>query len=197
LASLEQAIASVNDQASVEIHFQPFELNPHMGSEGEDIVEHLTHKYRISPEQVAVNQQRIAQRGAEVGFHFNQAGRKRIYNTFDAHRLLHWADADYGSESQHKLKRAMLEAYFTQGENPSNHEVLLDTVERAGLDRARAADILSNDEFRNEVRQSQQLYLSQGIQSVPAVIINERYLVQGGQPAEVFEQALRQAVAEA
>ncbi len=197
LASLEQAIASVNDQASVEIHFQPFELNPHMGSEGEDIVEHLTHKYRISPEQVAVNQQRIAQRGAEVGFHFNQAGRKRIYNTFDAHRLLHWADADYGSESQHKLKRAMLEAYFTQGENPSNHEVLLDTVERAGLDRARAADILSNDEFRNEVRQSQQLYLSQGIQSVPAVIINERYLVEGGQPAEVFERALRQAAADA
>lgn len=197
LASLEQAIASVNDQASVEIHFQPFELNPHMGSEGEDIVEHLTHKYRISPEQVAVNQQRIAQRGAEVGFHFNQAGRKRIYNTFDAHRLLHWADADYGSESQHKLKRAMLEAYFTQGENPSNHEVLLDTVERAGLDRARAADILSNDEFRNEVRQSQQLYLSRGIQSVPAVIINERYLVEGGQPAEVFERALRQAAADA
>lgn len=197
LASLEQAIANVKDQASVEIHFQPFELNPHMGSEGEDIVEHLTHKYRISPEQVAVNQQRIAQRGAEVGFHFNQAGRKRIYNTFDAHRLLHWADVDYGSESQHKLKRAMLEAYFTQGENPSNHEVLLDTVERAGLDRARAADILSNDEFRNEVRQSQQLYLSRGIQSVPAVIINERYLVEGGQPAEVFERALRQAAADA
>ena len=197
LASLEQAIASVKDQANVEIHFQPFELNPHMGSEGEDIVEHLTHKYRISPEQVAVNQQRIAQRGAEVGFHFNQAGRKRIYNTFDAHRLLHWADADYGSESQHKLKRAMLEAYFTQGENPSNHEVLLDTVERAGLDRARAADILSNDEFRNEVRQSQQLYLSRGIQSVPAVIINERYLVEGGQPSEVFERALRQAAADA
>ena len=197
LASLEQAIDSVKDQASVEIHFQPFELNPHMGSEGEDIVEHLTHKYRISPEQVAVNQERIAQRGAEVGFHFNQAGRKRIYNTFDAHRLLHWADVDYGSEAQHKLKRAMLEAYFTQGENPSNHEVLLDTVERAGLDRARAADILSNDEFRNEVRQSQQLYLSRGIQSVPAVIINERYLVEGGQPSEVFERALRQAAADA
>ena len=197
LASLEQAIANVKDQASVEIHFQPFELNPHMGSEGEDIVEHLTHKYRITPEQVAVNQQRIAQRGAEVGFHFNQAGRKRIYNTFDAHRLLHWADVDFGREAQHKLKRAMLEAYFTLGENPSNHEVLLDTVERAGLDRIRAADILSSEEFRNEVRQSQQLYLSRGIQSVPAVIINERYLVQGGQPAEVFEQALRQAAAEA
>ena len=146
---------------------------------------------------MAVNQQRIAQRGAEVGFQFNQAGRKRIYNTFDAHRLLHWAEEECGCQAQHKLKRSLLEAYFTQGENPSNHSVLLDAVERAGLDRTRASQVISSDEFRNEVRQSQQLYLSQGIQSVPAVIINQRYLVQGGQPVEVFEGALRQAVAEA
>ena len=197
LASLEKAIDLVKDQATVELHFQPFELNPHMGSEGEDIIEHLTQKYQISPEQVAVNQQRIAQRGAEVGFQFNQAGRKRIYNTFDAHRLLHWAEEECGSQAQHKLKRSLLEAYFTQGENPSNHSVLLDAVERAGLDRTRASQVISSDEFRNEVRQSQQLYLSQGIQSVPAVIINQRYLVQGGQPVEVFEGALRQAAAEA
>lgn len=197
LASLEKAIDLVKDHATVELHFQPFELNPHMGSEGEDIVEHLTQKYQISPEQVAVNQQRIAQRGAEVGFQFNQAGRKRIYNTFDAHRLLHWAEEECGSQAQHKLKRSLLEAYFTQGENPSNHSVLLDAVERAGLDRTRASQVISSDEFRNEVRQSQQLYLSQGIQSVPAVIINQRYLVQGGQPVEVFEGALRQAASEA
>ena len=197
LASLEKAIDLVKDHATVELHFQPFELNPHMGSEGEDIVEHLTQKYQISPEQVAVNQQRIAQRGAEVGFQFNQAGRKRIYNTFDAHRLLHWAEEECGGQAQHKLKRSLLEAYFTQGENPSNHSVLLDAVERAGLDRTRASQVISSDEFRNEVRQSQQLYLSQGIQSVPAVIINQRYLVQGGQPVEVFEGALRQAATEA
>jgi predicted DsbA family dithiol-disulfide isomerase len=196
LASLEKAIDLVKDQATVELHFQPFELNPHMGSEGEDIIEHLTQKYQISPQQVAVNQQRIAQRGAEVGFQFNQAGRKRIYNTFDAHRLLHWAEVECGSQAQHKLKRSLLEAYFTQGENPSNHSVLLDAVERAELDRTRASQVISSDEFRNEVRQSQQLYLSQGIQSVPAVIINQRYLVQGGQPVEVFEEALRQAAAE-
>ena len=196
LASLEQAIELVKDEATVELHFQPFELNPHMGSDGEDIVEHLSQKYQMSPEQVAVNQQRIAQRGEEVGFHFNQAGRRRIYNTFDAHRLLHWAEAECGGHAQHKLKRSLLEAYFTQGENPSNHAVLLDAVERAGLDRTRAGEVVSSDEFRNEVRQSQQLYISQGINSVPAVIINQRYLVQGGQPVEVFEGALRQAVAE-
>ncbi len=101
-----------------------------------------------------------------------------------------------GSDAQHKLKRALLEAYFTQGENPSNHAVLLDAVERAGLDRTGASEIVGSDEVRNEVRQSQQLYISQGINSVPAVIINQRYLVQGGQPVEVFEGALRQAAAE-
>lgn len=196
LASLEQAIELVKDEATVELHFQPFELNPHMGSDGEDIVEHLSQKYQISAGQVAVNQQRIAQRGEEVGFHFNKAGRKRIYNTFDAHRLLHWAQVEAGSDAQHKLKRALLEAYFTQGQNPSNHAVLLDSVERAGLDRTRASEIVGSDEFRNEVRQSQQLYISQGINSVPAVIINQRYLVQGGQPVDVFEGALRQAAAE-
>ena len=194
LASLEQAIDRVGDVASVELHFQPFELNPHMTPEGEDIVEHLTRKYQISPEQVAQNQARIAERGAAVGFKFNSAGRKRIYNTFDAHRLLHWAETqgDAGGQAQHRLKRALLETYFTRGEDPSDHAVLLAAVERAGLDRERASEILASDDFRNEVRQREQLYLSQGIQSVPAVIINDRYLVQGGQPVEMFEQALRQ-----
>ena len=192
LASLEQAIARVSDVATVELHFQPFELNPQMGPEGEDIVEHLTRKYQISPEQVAQNQARIAERGAAVGFAFNRDGRKRIYNTFDAHRLLHWAQTETGADAQHRLKRALLEAYFTRGENPSDHAILLDAVERAGLDRVRAAEILRSDEFRNDVHQREQLYLSQGIQSVPSVIINDRYLVQGGQPVEMFEQALRE-----
>lgn len=196
LASLEQAIERVADVARVELHFHPFELNPHMGPEGEDIVEHLTRKYQISPEQVAQNQARIAERGAAVGFEFNRDGRKRIYNTFDAHRLLHWVETEgaaVGQENaQHRLKRALLDTYFTRGEDPSNHAVLLAAVERAGLNRERASEILATDEFSNEVRQREQLYTAQGIQSVPSVIINERYLVQGGQPVEMFEQALRQ-----
>ena len=190
LASLEQAISRVKDTVNVELHFQPFELNPQMGPEGEDVTEHLVRKYQISPEQVAQNQARIAERGAAVGFTFNH--RKRIVNTFDAHRLLHWAQVEGEQGAQHRLKRAMLEAYFTAGEDPSRHEVLLDVVERAGLDRARAAQLLSGDEFAHEVRQQEQLYLAQGINSVPSVIINERYLVQGGQPVDMFEQALRQ-----
>lgn len=195
LAALEQAIRRVKDTVEVELHFQPFELNPQMGPEGEEVTEHLMRKYQISPEQVAENHARIAARGAELGFTFNQ--RKRIVNTFDAHRLLHWAETEGTPDDQHRLKRALLEAYFMRGEDPSDHSALLDVVQRAGLDPARAGEVLSGDEFSHEVRQREQLYLSQGINSVPSVIINERYLVQGGQPVEMFEQALRQVAQQA
>lgn len=192
LASLEQAIARVGDALQVELHFQPFELNPDMPPEGEDIVEHLMRKYRISAEQVGQNQETIRERGAAVGFEFDMAGRKRTYNTFDAHRLLHWAGELPDAGAQHRLKRALLAAYFTQGRDPSDHEVLKQAVLEAGLDAARAADILAGDAYADAVREREQLFLSQGIHSVPSVILNQRYLVQGGQPVEAFEQALRQ-----
>ncbi len=194
LASLEQAIERVRGEVSVALHFQPFELNPDMPPEGEDIVEHLTRKYGITPEQVEQNQRQIAERGAAVGFTFNMDGRKRTYNTFDAHRLLHWA-GEQGDAAQHRLKRALLAAYFSEGRDPSAAPVLLQAVAQAGLDEARAAQILGSDDYADAVRQREQLYLSQGIHSVPSVILNDRYLVQGGQPVEAFEQALRQVAA--
>ncbi len=194
LAALEQAIERVGDEVSVELHFQPFELNPDMPPEGEDIIEHLTRKYGISPEQVEQNQRQIAERGAAVGFMFDMAGRKRTYNTFNAHRLLHWA-GEQGGAAQHRLKRALLGACFTDGLDPSAAPVLLHAVVEAGLDESRAAQILGGDDYADVVRQREQLYLSQGIHSVPSVILNDRYLVQGGQPVEAFEQALRQVAA--
>ena len=195
LASLEQAIERVGNEVSVSLHFQPFELNPDMPPEGEDIIEHLTRKYQISPEQVAHNHEHIRERGAAVGFRFNLEGRKRTYNTFDAHRLLHWAAEMDDADAQRRLKWRLLSAYFSEGADPSSHEVLLAAVDAAGLDVMQATAILKTDSCRDEVRQQQQFYLSQGIHSVPAVIINDRYLVQGGQPPEVFEQALRQVAA--
>ena len=196
LASLREAIDKVKDEIAVELHFQPFELNPTMPLEGEDVVEHLSKKYRMTAEQVAQNQAHIRQRGAEAGFTFNMNGRTRIYNTFDAHRLLHWAAETEDADAQRRLKWRLLSAYFSEGADPSSHEVLLSAVEQTGLDVAQATEILNSDKWREEVRQQQQFYLSQGINSVPAVIINDRYLVQGGQPPEAFEQALRQIVAE-
>ena len=196
LASLEEAMQRLSNKVSVSLHFQPFELNPDMPPEGEDILEHLMRKYQISAEQVAQNHEHIRERGAAVGFSFNLEGRKRTYNTFDAHRLLHWA-ADVGDgDAQRRLKWRLLSAYFSEGADPSSHEVLLAAVDEVGLDVMKATEILKSDSCRDEVRHQQQFYLSQGIHSVPAVIINDRYLVQGGQPPEVFEQALRQVAAE-
>ncbi len=195
LASLEQAIERLKDDVAVELHFQPFELNPTMPPEGEDIVDHLCRKYGLTPAQVEQNQQQIAARGAAVGFEVNMAGRKRTYNTFNAHRLLHWA-GEQGADAQHRLKRALLGAYFTDGLDPSAAPVLLQAVGKAGLDAGRAAEILQGDAYADVVREQEQRFQSQGIHSVPSLIINDRYLVQGGQPVEVFERALRQVAAE-
>ena len=194
LSALEQAIGRTGDEVRAELHFQPFELNPQMPAEGQDTTEHLTQKYGSTPAQQAAIRENIRQRGESVGFTFRLEGRNRIYNTFDAHRLLHWAEHEGGGK-QHALKKALLEAYFTHGENPGSHELLARVAGEVGLDAARAKEILAGDEFAKEVREREQYYLNAGIHSVPAVIINDRHLISGGQPVEVFEQALRRIAA--
>ncbi|TFW28785.1 DsbA family oxidoreductase [Massilia horti] len=193
LKSLETALGRVADVAQADLHFQPFELNPGMGPEGQDIVEHLGQKYGSTEEQQEHSREMIRQRGEAVGFNFNMDQRSRIYNTFDAHRLLHWAEEQ---GRQRDLKMALFEAYFTRGEDPSSHEVLLRVAGEVGLDRTEAARILASDEFADAVREREQFFQRAGIHSVPAVIINQRHLISGGQPPEVFEQALRQIVAQ-
>ncbi|HUB91153.1 MAG TPA: DsbA family oxidoreductase [Dyella sp.] len=194
LKSLQQALQRLDGEVEVDLHFQPFELNPQMGPEGENVVEHLAHKYGSTPEQMAKNQEGIRQRGASLGFLFDMDKRSRIYNTFDAHRLLHWAELE---GKQPALKLALLEAYFSKGENVSSHEVLARVAGDVGLDIAEARKVLAENRYADEVRQQEQFFQSQGIQAVPSVIINGKYLVQGGQPPEVFEQTLRQVAAEA
>ena len=192
LKSLEQALKKLDGEIAADLHFQPFELNPQMVPEGEDIAEHLAHKYGSTPEQIAQNQEGIRQRGAALGFTFNMNKRSRIYNTFDAHRLLHWA----GQEGkQQALKEALLQAYFGKGENVSSHEVLARVAAEVGLDGAESRKVLQSDRFAEEVREQERFYQSQGIRAVPSVIINGQYLIQGGQPPEAFEQILRQVAA--
>jgi len=192
LASLEQAIARVGDAANVELHFQPFELNPQMPPEGEDAAEHLMHKYGMPREQLEKNRENIRARGAALGFAFGP--RERVHNTFDAHRLLHWAGT-LGAAQQLALKRALLVAYHTRGEDVSSRGVQLDAVAHAGLDVQRATQILDGNEYADAVREREKYYLDRGIHGVPAVIFDERSLISGGQPVEVFEQALRQIAA--
>lgn len=195
LAGLERALERVSPAIVADLHFQPFELNPQMAPEGEDVGEHLTKKYGSTAEQQAQIRETIRERGAAVGFAFNKDGRGRIWNTFNAHRLLCWAEAEGGPGQQLALKRALMEAHHGRAESPADPEVLLACVLQAGLDVDRAQQVLGGDEFADEVRAREQFFTRAGISSVPAVIVNERHLISGGQPAEVFEQALRQIAA--
>jgi predicted DsbA family dithiol-disulfide isomerase len=189
LKSLEAALRRIGDEVTAEMHFQPFELNPQMGAAGEDIAEHLQLKYGAAPEQFERSREALRVRGAELGFDFQLDKRERIYNTFDAHRLLHWAGLE---GRQQALQEALFAAYFSAGKNPSDHEVLANIAADVGLDRARAEQILESAQYAKEVRERERFYLEQGIHAVPAVIVNERHLIQGGQPVDVFERAIRQ-----
>ncbi|MEO7494149.1 MAG: DsbA family oxidoreductase [Massilia sp.] len=192
LKSLEQALGKLDGEVDATLRFHPFELNPAMGPAGQDIGEHLQQKYGAGEAQRAQTQAMLRERAAALGFDFVQGARSRIYNTFDAHRLLHWAALE---GRQRALKLALFEAYFSKGEDPSSHAVLTRVAAEVGLDAVEAAAVLASERYAGDVRQEEAFYQEQGINSVPAIIINERHLISGGQPPEVFEQALRQILA--
>lgn len=190
LNALELAIERVKGEVSVELQFQPFELNPQMGPEGEDSAEHLKRKYGMGDSQLAAARDNLRRRGQEVGFTFGQ--RPRIWNTFDAHRLIHWAGLQ---GRQQAMKRALLQAYQADDRNPGERAVLLDCARQCGLDEQAAARVIDSRSYADEVRRAQANWREAGINSVPSIIINQRHLIQGGQPVEVFEKALRQLAA--
>jgi len=199
LLGLEQGIAQVRQDIpdlAIKLHFQPFELNPQMAPEGEEINDHLMRKYGKSASEFEQTREAIRERGAALGFTFTKGARGHIYNTFDSHRLLHWAGLQ-GGEFQHDLKLALFKAYFTDGQNPGSHQVLAAAAAAVGLDAGAAAEVLASGAYAAEVRKAQALWQSHGIHAVPAVIINDRHLIEGGQPPEMFARALRQIAAEA
>ncbi|MNS81713.1 DSBA-like thioredoxin domain protein [compost metagenome] len=180
---------------AADITFQPFELNPQMAPEGENIVEHIGRKYGATPEQSAANRVMIRERAAEVGFDMRMGDDSRIWNTFDAHRLLHWAH-ETAPEKQEALKRALFTAHFTENRNLTDAGVLTQAAEAAGLDRAAAGEVLASGRYAPEVRAAEDLWRARGITSVPAVVVEGKYLISGGQPAAAFEEALRKIVGE-
>ena len=193
LYSLEAAAARIPG-LELDLHFHPFELNPGMGPEGQDIEEHLAQKYGARPEQLAGTRQAIRERGAALGFAFSMEARSRIYNTRDAHRLLHWAGEDFDAATQRRLKVALLKAYFTEGRNVSDPAVLLDVAVAAGLPQAGVQELLAGRRFDADVAAAEAEVQRQGINAVPAIVVNQRHLIQGGQSVEVFEQMLRQVM---
>ena len=194
LRCLERALEECSEELEADIHFQPFELNPQMPPEGQDLDEHLLQKYGGTQDQFAGTREALRTRGAGLGFTFRMERRNRIYNTFDAHRLLHWAGLE---GKQRALKHALFTAYFTAGEALSDHAVLGRTAADAGLDPIRAGAILASDEYAADVRMLESRYTGSGIHAVPAVIVNDHYLIEGGQPPEVFTESLRRIAGEA
>ena len=191
LASLEEALRRSSDTITARIAFQPFELNPGMRPEGENIDEFIGGRYGADPAQLAAMRENVRARAASVGFAFNQSSSSRIYNTFDAHRLLHLAQ---GTGKQQALKHALFHANFADNANVSDHAVLLAIASAAGLDPDEAREVLETGRFAEEVRKAEALWLSRGIQAVPGIVINGQWLISGGQPAETFERALREIV---
>jgi predicted DsbA family dithiol-disulfide isomerase len=189
LAGLEEALRRTADVVTAQIHLQPFELNPGMRPEGENLEELLGSRYGGAPAQMAQMRETVRSRAAEVGFVINQNEASRIYNTFDGHRLLHWA---HESGRQLALKQALFKANFTDNQNVSDHEILVAAAAAAGLDPQQAREVLASDRYAREVRQAEQLWNARGIRSVPGVVINGQWLISGGQPPEAFEQALRE-----
>lgn len=186
LNALELAIERLKEEVTVKLHFHPFELNPRMGPDGEDSAEHLKRKYGMNDAQLAAARENLRHRGAEVGFTFGQ--RPRIWNTFDAHRLIHWAGLH---DRQQAMKRAVLQAYQSEDLNPGDRGVLIDCARQCGLDGDEAARVFDSGAYKDEVREALLEWQHAGIRSVPSIVINRRHLIQGGQPVEVFEEALR------
>jgi len=187
--ALEQAIANLAGEVAVELTYKPFELNPDMPAKGEHAIRHMMRKYGRSADEVASRNDMVIARGKAIGFEFDLQKRSHFYNTFDAHRLLFWA-LEQGR--QVALKNLLFKAYFTDGQNPGDHETLVRLAGEAGLSTTRARQVLATQEFAREVRELESFYLERGVTSVPAMVLNGRQVVSGSQSVREYEQVLRQ-----
>ncbi|WP_138922904.1 DsbA family oxidoreductase [Sulfitobacter sp. BSw21498] len=188
---LEQALAALNIGAFIRWH--PFELNPQMGPEGQNLVEHIAEKYGASPEQSAQNRAHLTQIGSQLGIDFQFDAESRIVNSFAAHQLLDWAQ---DQNLQHPLKLALFEAHFTAGLDVSDPKVLVDVAAQVGLDRDEARQVLDGKSHVERVRERQSVWTSQGISGVPSMVFAGKYLVTGAQGVDNYVQILEKVVKE-
>jgi predicted DsbA family dithiol-disulfide isomerase len=193
LKSLEQALANAADVVTPQIHFQPFELNPDMPREGQNVGEHIAQKYGADPERSKGTRDLIRTSAAAFGFAMNSGSDSRIWNTFDCHRLLHWAGL---SGHQAALKLALFTTHFSGGANLGDPEVLVTAAASVGLDADAAREVLASGAYADDVRRDEAFWRQQGISAVPAIVIDGKYLITGGQPVEAFEKAIRSIAAE-
>ena len=188
---LEQALGTTGVGAFIRWH--PFELNPQMPAEGQNLREHISEKYGASEEQSAQNRAQLQKIGSDLDIDFQFSDTSRIVNTFAAHQLLDWAQA-HGL--QHPLKLALFDAHFTQGRDVSDVDVLVEVATSVGLDSAQARDVLENATHATETRARQQFWTERGISGVPAIVFEGKYLLTGAQGAENYAQMLHKLIQE-
>ncbi|ESA34111.1 thioredoxin [Leptolyngbya sp. Heron Island J] len=186
---LEKAMQMVEDTVTFELHWHPFELNPAMPQDGENLREHLAKKYGTTLEGSIAARQRLTDMGAELGFTFNYYDEMRMYNTFKAHQLLHWAKK-YDKQTDLHLK--LFAAYFSEQQAVDDTEVLLAATTQIGLDSHKARAVLDSAQYAKDVKSIEAAWMSRGVQAVPAVIFNEQYLISGAQPTAVFKAQIEE-----
>lgn len=189
LAGLRQALARLDGTLIADIHLQPFELDPEMPHEGANAADRLKRKYGMDDAQLEANRRTIRERAAAVGVDIRHDADTRSWNTFDAHRLLHWA-GQIDHDKALALKERLFQAYFSDNENVAEHGVLVRLADEIGLDGAAARGMLAGSDGAEEVRALEQDWQRAGVHSVPATIVNGKYLISGGQPPEQFERIL-------
>lgn len=172
-----------------EVHWHPFELNPEMPPEGQNVREHVAEKYGSTAEQSEQSRQQMTKLGSELGFDFSFTEDMRMHNTFNTHQLLHWADKQ---GCKNDLKMALFTAHFTDGRDLSDIAVLVDVATEIGLDPTEGLAVLEDQRFASEVRQEQSFWIQQGIRGVPAVVFDRQHLVTGAQGVDNYTNILAQ-----
>jgi len=185
---LQKALAQMPGEFELDIHWQPFELNPVMPAAGQDLGEHVAQKYGSTPAQSRGARQRLVEVGESLGYHFDYFDGMRMVNTFKAHQLLHWA-ATLGRQTE--LKLALFGAFFSERRDVGDSEQLVDIATAAGLDGAEAGLVLADGRYGEVVRQEQSRWLERDVHAVPTFFIQDTYMIPGAQEAAVFVQALQ------
>lgn len=187
---LEKALDLFEHRDEVEVIYRSFELDPGAPRDTESsIYELLAVKYGLSLQQAQESNQNVAQQAKADGldYHFDTL---IPTNTFDAHRLLHYA-AGHGKAKE--MSEHLFRAYFTDSLHIGDHEVLQKLAEETGLDGREAKVALEQGDYAEDVREDEGEARKLGIRGVPFVVIKGKFAVSGAQPVEIFQAALQRA----
>lgn len=189
----EGALAQFEQRDQVEVTWRSYQLDPGASrNPGQSVTEMLAQKYGVSLKQAEAMNERVSGLAAQEGleYHLEQA---KYGNTFDAHRLIHLAEAH---NLQDEMEERLFKAYFTEGLALGDVETLVRLASEIGIDEEEARTVLSGDTYADEVRADVRKARALGIQGVPFFAIDEKYGVSGAQPTEALKEVLEQVWAE-